>query len=702
MDDFLRSNLRSSARKTGVWASVLVFRMEDIVYSHPELAPEREDSEQSDRLWKRRAESFAKAVIAHCINHSGKQLILYQFPSSPGKVERSKQATTTVLGEFAKATGLSNLHLAPSTPSFFELYPAFASKDCTGTIPSSAPAAWYDKAADKAAHAPLTSIAVTALGQLISRQTFRCLPNLKPRKVIVLDCDNTLWRSAVGEVGPMGVQISGQHRFLQQYFARLHDQGMLLCLCSKNNESDVIEVFRQRKNDMVLDIDKHIVAHRINWKEKVDNLQCLAKHLNLALNSFVFVDDNPGECALVRSRLPEVSVVQIPYREEQIASYLRHSWVFDRPVTLGSILTEEDGKRTEMYRAATEREKEFNGLVENENGNDGAERTGWRDFIGSLAVKANFQNTSTTKNMNTKIPRIIQLMERTNQFNASALKKSRSDIVKLVGGEAGPDCFALVSVTDRFGHYGDVGLLVWQPSLGTPDCSSPMFWVQIFLLSCRALQRGVEHLMLRHVGNVAKHLGYDDINVQWKTTDRNSPAKLFLQSIPHSVYCEKLEAFVISAKEACRCEPGHAPKLPSQRAAGEATATTDERAKSTAQSARTGALVPNNADCATSATLEGLRKVVCQLSAGDTATLGANSRTDYNGLFKSLKRSGSDPRARGVIRDEIKVMLGETPFDSKKHARLKEDEESRKKRRKQEKIERGRLWRLKNGLHKKK
>ena len=700
IDHFLECSSPSSIPSEGMRASILVFRFEDIVHSHPELAPEIERSEQSWQLWKTSAEAFSRRVIECCKKNRGNQLILYQFPSSPGKADLSGRARGILLREIEHSKGLSNVHIDGQNPSFFDLYPAFVSEKIIEETLSSVSSSWYDKAADRAAHAPLTSIATIALGQQIARQTFRCLPTLKTRKVIVLDCDNTLWQSAVGEVGVHNVSITKYHRLLQKFFTIKHTQGMLLCLCSKNNETDILKVFQERKDEMILHIEKHIVAYRVNWKDKAQNLRSLAKELDLGLDSFVFVDDNPGECAHVRNQLPEVAVVQIPFNYEEMALYLWHSWVFDRPVKLGSIFTDEDVKRTEFYKAAAKRKREYNNLIKAkiDNRRAGAASNDWQDFIGGLALKANFQNRKNSESMVQKIPRILQLIERTNQFNLSGVKKSSCDISKLLNGDDSGK-LTVVSVTDRFGHYGDVGLLLWIPKYRIMNCPTPVFWVEIFLLSCRALQRGVEHLMLQHIAQYAKQDGCNQMYIQWRETERNNPSKLFLQSIPDAIYNDVLKAYVIPVTEACRFNPNRACNTLSDNIKDRSNKTDDKHTINIRQSFVGHAAIVDNVECVRCANAKALQTTAQELKIGE-AVQDPTGKANYSKLFHSLKRSGSNPRVRGVLRDEIKVMLGETPYDSKNNARPKEDEESRKRRRKQEKIERGRLWRLKNGFNK--
>ena len=165
--------------------------------------------------------------------------------------------------------------------------------------------------------------------------------------MIVLDCDNTIWKGVVGEEGVEGIAIPPVWRRLQRFMVELSGKGFLLCLCSKNDESDVLEVF-DRRPDMVLKRD-HLVSWRINWQPKSENIRSLAQELNLGLDSFIFLDDNPVECAEVRSGCPDVLTLRLPI-EEAIAKFLDHVWAFDRLK-----VTSEDQQRTAMYKQEVER-----------------------------------------------------------------------------------------------------------------------------------------------------------------------------------------------------------------------------------------------------------------------------------------------------------------------------------------------------------
>ena len=205
----------------------------------------------------------------------------------------------------------------------------------------------YDEVSNELAHIPFTEEFFAALAIAIARKIHAL--RVPAHKVLVLDCDETLWRGVVGEDGVAGITIPPSLARLQRYAVRIQQQGALICLVSKNTEQDVFDVFEQR-SDMVLKRE-HIVAHRINWASKPGNIASLARALNLGLDFFVFIDDNPVECALMRAQLPQVVTLQLP-PEQEIDAFLAQLWTFDKVA-----VTAEDARRTEMYRENAERQE---------------------------------------------------------------------------------------------------------------------------------------------------------------------------------------------------------------------------------------------------------------------------------------------------------------------------------------------------------
>jgi len=171
-------------------------------------------------------------------------------------------------------------------------------------------------------HIPYTPKTYVALASLVFRKVHAL--SRKDYKVIVLDRDNTLWRGVCGELGDFGVEISLAYKKLQKVMLDQKNSGRLLCLCSKNNEEDVFSVF-SNNTEMELSLDD-IVSSRINWLAKSDNIISLSEELNLGLDSFIFIDDDPVQCAEVRSNCPQVQTVQLPTSDQEIDFFIDHVW----------------------------------------------------------------------------------------------------------------------------------------------------------------------------------------------------------------------------------------------------------------------------------------------------------------------------------------------------------------------------------------
>jgi FkbH-like protein len=352
----------------------------------------------------------------------------------------------------------------------------------------------HDSQSDELGHVPYTPAYFTALATMIVR-TFNSHKWLAP-KVIVLDCDQTLWAGVCGEDGSDGIELSVPHLALQEFMRAQLEAGRLLCLCSKNNPEDVQAVFEQHP-DMPLKRE-HFAATRINWLPKSENLKALARELNLGVESFVLVDDNPVECAEVRANCPGALALQLPESPERIPQFLRHCWIFDQQT-----VTAEDAKRTQFYRQEHERAQAH------------SDSLSLAEFLAQLDLQVRIAESTPND-----AARIAQLTQRTNQFNCTTRRRTEAEVL----GLSGPFQTAAVSVSDRFGDYGQVGLVISRLENNT-------LAVETFLLSCRALGRGVEHRMLAHLGNLAKARGVAGVDVHFVPSARNRPALDFLESV---------------------------------------------------------------------------------------------------------------------------------------------------------------------------
>ena len=318
-----------------------------------------------------------------------------------------------------------------------------------------------------------------------------------PYKVAALDCDDTLWKGVCGEDGPKGVTLDEPRRALQQFMMSQRQAGMLLCLASKNNEADVLATFAAHP-EFPLNPEA-CVAWKIDWESKAANLATLAADLNLGLDSFIFIDDNPKECSEVESACPQVLALPLPADETQIPEFLNHVWAFDR-----LRVTAEDAARNELYKEEAQRSQAARGASTLE------------DFIASLELRVRIEPVTAPH-----LPRVAQLTQRTNQMNFSTLRRGESDFRALL--EIGWQIL-MVYVDDRFGSYGLTGVAILAPT-------REILVIDTFLLSCRVLGRGVEHKLMAHIGQLAQQQGFAKVEARFTPSERNKPAQLFLESL---------------------------------------------------------------------------------------------------------------------------------------------------------------------------
>ncbi len=373
-----------------------------------------------------------------------------------------------------------------------------------------------DTYADRHGNIPYTPEYFAALGTALMRRLYRAMT--AGPKVLVIDCDNTLWDGILGEDGPTGVGVGLARQELQEFLLEQRRAGRLLCLCTKNDLADVKEAVATVPG-MRLTLED-FVDLRANWWPKSTNIHDLANDLDLALNSFVLIDDSPLECAEVRSQCPDVAVLQLPPDASRALQTLRHCW----PLDLDGV-TEEGTRRTALYREERLRREV---------------RRQWTlslaEFIDSLELRVTIRPAETTDH-----PRIVDLMRRTTQFNLTGERHSAAEI------EALPASIEqhVVEVQDRFGHYGTVGLMMWSIANGSLTAST-------LLLSCRALGRGVEHRMVAHLGRRAVEQRLDTVRLRYVATARNLPARQFLDEVatPNGASNEGTLMYLLSAEDA--------------------------------------------------------------------------------------------------------------------------------------------------------
>lgn len=319
-----------------------------------------------------------------------------------------------------------------------------------------------------------------------------------PKKVLVLDLDNTLWGGVVGETGPLDVALGESadgesFRTFQKFAKGLSKRGVLLAVASKNNPQDAREPF-ERHPDMVLALDD-FAAFEASWDSKAVALRRIAETLSLGLDSFVFFDDNPAEREHIRQALPEVEVVDVP---EEPAEYVR---ALQAGLWFESVgLTNEDRGRTEQY------------IVERKRTELQAGHANIDDYLASLAMSALVRDIDAPD-----LQRVVQLIGKTNQFNLTTRRHSEEQVNAMVA-QPGSICLTL-RLKDRFGDYGLVAVVLAVP---VPNAGEPTLMIDTWLMSCRVIGRSVEQFVLRELATRAVERGYRQLLGEYIPTKKNA------------------------------------------------------------------------------------------------------------------------------------------------------------------------------------
>jgi len=326
----------------------------------------------------------------------------------------------------------------------------------------------------------------------------------RAKKVLALDCDNTLWGGIVGEDTYSDIQMSDAtlkgnvFREVQTILRGLRKEGVLLALCSKNNPSDVDKVLSEHP-DMVLKEDD-LVAKRVNWQDKATNLRELATELNLGLDSFVFLDDSAFEVGLIQKELPQVKCVQVPQNLSEYPALMREL----RREFLTLSKTAEDQRKTEMYRQDQRRKdqaSQFKSIDE---------------YLASLGLKL-------TIFWGTQIPvsRAAQMTQKTNQFNLTTRRYTEADIQRMLIDPA--YTLGVFSVADRYGDYGVTGMIIIRQDKDSPGSAV----IDSFLMSCRVIGRNVEYAFFDEVVHTLRAGGINNLRGEYLATDKNNQVERF-------------------------------------------------------------------------------------------------------------------------------------------------------------------------------
>lgn len=340
----------------------------------------------------------------------------------------------------------------------------------------------------------------TAILPEVSKQVVDVIKALngKFKKCIILDLDNTLWGGVIGDDGLKGIQIGELglgHAFseFQMWLKELKNRGIILAVCSKNNESTAKEPF-EKHPDMILKLDD-ISMFVANWENKASNIKYIQETLNIGMDSIVFIDDNKFERDSVKTLIPDITVPEIPEDPASYLTYLKSLNLFET-----ASYSENDKDRTKQYQAEVGRTTMQNNFED------------FNEYLKSLDMVA-----KANKFEDFEIPRISQLTQRSNQFNLRTIRYTEAEIEKI----ARDDKYLTLSFSlrDKFGDYGLISVLIME------KVDAKTLFVNTWLMSCRVLKRGMEEFIINKMVEVAKQNNFEKILGEYIKTQKNEMVK---------------------------------------------------------------------------------------------------------------------------------------------------------------------------------
>lgn len=316
----------------------------------------------------------------------------------------------------------------------------------------------------------------------------------KSKKCLIFDLDNTIWGGVIGDDGLNGIQIGdlgAGYAFsaVQLWIKELKNRGIILAVCSKNNEKIAKEPFLKHP-DMILRLDD-ITVFVANWDDKASNIRYIQKVLNIGFNSMVFIDDNPFERNLVRQFLPEITVPELPEDPALYMDFLKAENLFET-----ASYSEEDAARTKQYQTEFRRIEEQKKFAV------------YEDYLQDLNMKAVSEPFTEFY-----FPRIAQLSQRSNQFNLRTIRYTENQIKDIAYSK---NYFTLYfTLEDRFGDHGLISAVILRKE---DDC----LFIDTWFMSCRVLKRGMEQFIMNQIVETAQKNGYNKIMAEYIPTDKNT------------------------------------------------------------------------------------------------------------------------------------------------------------------------------------
>ncbi len=362
-----------------------------------------------------------------------------------------------------------NLELGLAAPAYLHICDWEFLANRLGGLAARDERAWFES------KQPCSSALLVELAREVSHLIFSI--KRAPKKVLVLDLDNTLWGGVVADDGLEGIELGDTSprgeafKSFQKYISSLKQRGVLLAVCSKNDLAKAQEPF-EKHPDMVLKLDD-IVSFKANWEPKSENIRAMASELNLGLDSFVFVDDNPAEIEIVRQFVPEVTTILLGPDPADYVAQLADCRLFEP-----RSITGEDAERTQQYRSDAQRK------------NLEASVTDMGAYLTSLEMEAVISEFAPVD-----VPRLSQLINKSNQFNLTTRRRSEAEATTVMNDKK----FIGYSVRlkDRFGDHGLISIIIGEKVGETMK-------IDTWLMSCRVLKRGVEEEVLNELARLAK------------------------------------------------------------------------------------------------------------------------------------------------------------------------------------------------------
>ncbi len=325
------------------------------------------------------------------------------------------------------------------------------------------------------------------------------------KKVLILDCDNTLWDGIIGENDNKKMFDLENYKSriffdIQTLIKNLKKSGVILALNTKNNFKDLKNFFNLKKNIMPLKFSDFAII-KSNWNNKTKNIFEISKELNISTNSMIFLDDSPYELDLVKKKFPDILTRQVP---KNLTDY--PGLIFDlSKLFFKKIKTKEDLRKTEYFQEENKRKRMKKFYISDD------------DYLKSLKIK---MKISTGKNIN--LDRAHQMCQKINQFNFTTKRYVKTELRKL---NEKKNKILTFELKDKFGEYGTTGMAIYKIK------NNKLAILDSFLMSCRIIGRKAEFTFLNYIIKELKSKGIEKLKINFEKNEKNLPAQNFLNNL---------------------------------------------------------------------------------------------------------------------------------------------------------------------------